>query len=348
MQFVNYTPFPPFVFQSEDVERRPFTVVVLRGSFAIEQGRPLRPVPDQEPVVRKDGYRGVVNRSSLLVESDLAPYKPRSDLHVEAVAHSPSGKPESSWLVRVQVGTLDKSLRVTGPRSFRRARRGWKLGEPEPCTDVPVSYERAYGGRQLIDGMELVDEHNPVGVGWWPADERPKAEPPDELPAPQLESPDDPVLEVGKPYRPQGLGPMARAWLPRRALAGTFDERWQRERWPALPLDFDFAHYNSAHPDLVYPGYLTGDEQVCVEGLTPAGSLRFTLPGYQLTVWLAGAGWDGVEAPCVLDTVRIDLPLGRASLTWRARVYGEELPRRVEAYLSTGEPDGDETEEHHG
>jgi hypothetical protein len=37
--------------------------------------------------------------------------------------------------------------------------------------------------------------------------------------------------------------------------------------------------YNAAHPDLIAPGYLTGDESVELVNLSPEGRVQFKLPG---------------------------------------------------------------------
>ncbi len=175
MQFSNYTPFSPLVFSSEDVDRRLHHVIVLRGTFAIEPDRPLRPLVEQEPVVLTDRYRGEIGRSSLVLESDLAPFKPRTDITIEATAYAPGGRPQPSWLVRAQVGRLERILRVTGPRRFRHGSEGWLLDEPEPCLGVPLTYELAFGGAQRVDDVEHVDERNPVGRGWIARRVRPRA-----------------------------------------------------------------------------------------------------------------------------------------------------------------------------
>ena len=50
--------------------------------------------------------------------------------------------------------------------------------------------------------------------------------------------------------------------MPRVSYAGTYDEQYQKERAPDPPLDFSYAFYNGAHPDLQVEGYLRGDEEV--------------------------------------------------------------------------------------
>ena len=48
---------------------------------------------------------------------------------------------------------------------------------------------------------------------------------------------------------PAGYGPIDPGWLPRRALAGTYDDRWNRTKKPLLPDDFDPAYALSSPAD---------------------------------------------------------------------------------------------------
>src|SRR6185503_21300320 len=93
----NYTPWPQIAFESRTPDDEAFGVLVVRGTFRIVPGEALRPVPHQPPVALADIYRGEPGRSSLRAESDLAPFKPRSDIHVDAVARAPHGTPSARW-----------------------------------------------------------------------------------------------------------------------------------------------------------------------------------------------------------------------------------------------------------
>lgn len=322
----NYTPFVPLLFQSRNVRGQEFWTVALRGTFRIAPYAALVPDPDQRPIVEADVFHGEPGRSSIRMESDLAPFKPRADVHVNAVATAPGTHAVPSFLTRMEVGKIDKTLRVTGPRRWVKERGRWRLTEPEPCVEVPVRYEHAFGGMWSNNWGDVdVFEENPSGTAYLKPGEEPSG---DVLLAPRIESPDDPVGAIGRVHRPEGLGPIGRAWLPRRALAGTFDEKWKQERWPDLPIDFDFAHYNSAHPDLVYPGYLDGDEEVALTNLHPSGELRFSLPRYRLALQLRLSAGPMAAASVNLDTLLLDLPEDRAHLTWRA-TFVERAPIRV-------------------
>lgn len=333
----NYTPFRPLLFDGRDVQGRDFGVLVLRGTFDIIHGAPLRPNPKQQPIVETDIWHGEPNYSSVYMESDLAPFKPRTDIMVNAVAHAPGGRPLPEWMVGVEVGSVRKSLRVTGPRAWVREGGGWKLEEPEPVAEVPLRYEYAFGGIfKSTWGDEHICHENPVGKGFVEG-ELPSTV--DRWPAPQIESPDEPVVELGKRYRPEGFGVIARSWQPRLKRAGTFDEEWQQKRWPELPMDFEFSFYNAAHPDLTCAGFLRGDEEVVLEGISDGG-LRFYLPGYRLGVLSRYKdGTMGVSL-VMLDTLVIDAQKMQSHLVWRSAIPKGKAIRVLEPRMTLVEGRG--------
>src|SRR2546426_12776925 len=90
MEMCNDTPFMPLAFESQDVDDQPFHVVVLKGTYEIINGQPLKLAPEPRPLTMADEYYGDPTGSSLKRESDLAPYKPRTDIHFTgAVAYAP-------------------------------------------------------------------------------------------------------------------------------------------------------------------------------------------------------------------------------------------------------------------
>lgn len=318
MIITNHTPFVPFVFTSVDVRDRMFGVLVVRGTFGIIPRARLDIDPEQTPIVFEDVFYGDATESSLRFESDLAPFKPRTDIHIHAVARAPGGWPLPRWPVRVRVGVLEKILSVCGPRWWVREGSTYRLTDPEACAEVPLRYELAFGGveNDAWAGRETFQE-NPVGTGYL----RPGRSPGEfNVPAPQIEAPDAPITEMSEHGRPEGLGPICRAWLPRRARAGTYDDAWLSQRWPSLPHDFSFSFYNSAHPDLTYPGYLRGNEVVVLEGVHDHGPMEFSLPGCQIVAKVTRNSSGKAKVALVLDTLAIDVPAERAYLTWRAIV----------------------------
>ena len=350
MELRNYTPFAPLVFSAETVDQAEMGVLVVRGTFEIVPGAALRPDPDQAPVRVADEYRGAAGASSVRWEGDLAPLKPRADVHLDAVAHAPGGEPSPSWTAGVRFDRRDDggapvrvvaaSLRVTGPRVWRHGVLGWRLDPPAPAVRVPLVYERAYGGAYPEAGagappLPVEYAANPVGTGFF----APQDTDAEEVAAPQVEWADDQIGAPAQDYAPAGVGPLARSWQPRLALAGTFDEAWREERWPHLPADFDFAHYNSAPPPLQADGYVVGDETVTVWGMHRAApSVSFCLPGYRLAVLVRYRSGALRLEPLRIDTVELDLAdpdpdRHRASLVWRGQFPEGEPVRAVEARM---------------
>ncbi len=154
----------------------------------------------------------------------------------------------------------------------------------------------------------------PVWTGFAPAWAR---EGVDVIEAPRIESPDDPVTALGDSHPPAGLGLLGRAWQPRLARAGTYDDAWLERTWPRLPSDFDFAYWNAAHPDLTARRWLRGDEAVELVGLFADGPRRFRLPGVWVYVLAIPEDGPMLPFPMKLDTVSFDVDAGTAALVWR-------------------------------
>ncbi|KQP24991.1 DUF2169 domain-containing protein [Methylobacterium sp. Leaf100] len=348
MEMLNLSPFPNLRFYNTDSQGREFGVLLVKGTYDIAADGSLAIADEQEPLVLTDTYHGALNSSSLRLPSDVVPKKPRSDIILNAVARSPDGAARPSWTCGIRVEgkhVLETRLRVTGPRMWepvwgvseraratmsvaekRRVFGGWRLGEPEPVREVPIRYEYAYGGlltRPGADGKEPfleADEHNPIGCGWIAPDLTPIDA---AMPAPQIEAADEPILEPHRRYSPAGLGPIPPAWLPRRPLGGTYDAHWQAHVWPNWPADYDFAYHNSAHPDLIYPGLLIGNETVRLSGLGGEDGQRvIRLPGHAIVLEVTRAGGSAHVALIELDTLYLNVAdpdprRHRAHLSWR-------------------------------
>lgn len=316
MELVDHTPFATLAFESLTPDGQSFQVVVIRGTFDLFPGVVVRPCPEQKPVIVADEYFGQPGRSSLRNANDLAPFKPNTDLILNATAYAPDGRPHTEWPVEVQIGSLRKRLKVTGPRHWRHIPLvGWSLTAVEACELVPVRYERAYGGEWKHEQDSGVCEHNPAGTGFLnPRFLRPEQE----IPAPQILSPDGRLPPLGQPTQTEGLGAIAPAWLPRRSFAGTYDEEWQKSRAPRSPADFKYDFYNAAHPDLIYDGYLKGGESVRLLGLNREGELAFTLPRFEIGIVVTDKAGFRYASLANLDTFQVDVNDKCLALVWRA------------------------------
>jgi len=323
MEFRNLTPFPPLIFESVDEDRTKFGVVVLRGTFNIGANNELLASEIQEDILTQDEFYGEPNESSMKISSNLAPFKPTSDIHINANAHSPSGKPEQRWNIKVEIGELVKEIHVTGPRSYNKEASNWELSEPIEVTQVQLNYEKAYGG--FFEKGKAIKTHpqNFIGAGF-----NDNSEEKDTFTAPQIVSIEDQDPKFGETTKVEGIGAIAPTWLPRAKYAGTYDDEWLENTWPHLPSDFKFEFWNSAHPDLITSEYLKGDEIVRLHHLSPEKLISFSLPGYEMYLLCRMQDGNMIKSPLHLDTLHIDVPAKKVFLAWRG-LYPVEAPTRV-------------------
>jgi hypothetical protein len=217
--------------------------------------------------------------------------------------------------VTLRAAGLTKTIRVVGDRVWKPGVLGLAMTEPEPFVQMPITYERAFGGADRMSDNPRKhdwDRRNPVGTGF--------AVDLEHLIGQKLPNIEDPSNLIGswrsRP-RPPGFGPIARYWLPRAELAGTYDDKWEKTRFPLLPDDFDERFYLSAPADQQSPNYLKGGETVELLNLTPAGLLRFELPrevfGFR-TYFLDG---EPVHHRAKLHAVILEPDLARVLMVWQ-------------------------------
>ena len=88
-----------------------------------------------------------------------------------------------------------------------------------------------------------------------------------------------------------------------------------------LPDDFDERFYNSAHPDMIYTGFLSGDENISLEGFFKFEQVVKTkLPGIRPVLILKTKHNTSHMFLPVADTMVIDLSRQEIYLTWRLTI----------------------------
>jgi hypothetical protein len=281
-------------------------------------------------------------------------YKPTSDIHVIGTARRVAAA--RSWAAGVEVGSVRKVLQLHGPREFRLGIWDWRLGQAEPTTAVELDYRTAFGGCFAIaedsaNAKLLFKPDNPAGRGWIPDGKslsplarsaRRSIE--DQLnamvrmPAPQIDAIDVPVVHPRQRLRAQGFGPVARWCQPRSLNLGTRDASWRATRYPAYPDDFNPRFFQSAHSDLICPGYLSGHEPIALVGMLETGALRFRLPGRIVRVHARRDDGAIEIAVPALDTLCIDLDRQRVSLIWRTAFSRKKPVRELLVTSQPGEP----------
>lgn len=258
--------------------------VIVKATFTLHHERPAELTTPLE-IIQADKLRD--GAGSLEEASEMAPYIPGAGVYVRGHACAPAGQTATALKVRLALfrdnrWILNKELHVFGDRTR-------EAPAPRPFQQMPLHYERAYGGPHV--------EANPVGIGGGSA-------------LPNIVDPSDPL-------KPASLGPVARHWSPRKYFLA-----WNQE--PELPVPvvdggFDFRYYQAAPQDQQVD-LLRGDEWIFLEGMHPKMPwMRSNLPAARGLAQLQRAGARGEDQPIelVADTLSIDADRLICSVLWR-------------------------------
>lgn len=310
-QLDNRTPFAAERGWVRDRDGTEIWLVAVKASFTLQADGAARVAGSQPEVLRGPLHRGDATSTSLAADADLIRTKVATDVLLDGHAHAPGGEPVTELDVGLAVAGRAKVLKVFGDRVWQ----GRSIGRPAPFTAMPIVWERAFGGADPKAEPAAWDERNPVGQGF-----ATHAEHVDGRPLPNIEHPDHLIHGWKDRPEPAGFGPLCSHWTERRRFAGTYDDRWQRERLPLLPDDFDDRHYQCAPADQQHPGFLRGGEAVTLLNLTPGGGTwRFALPRVFLGMeTVFGDGHRETHVPPRLHTVLIAPDERRVSLVWHS------------------------------
>jgi len=314
---------------------------IVKRTFAIEPGG-LVPATSQLPLAGADVHAGDPRTTAPRYESDFIPFKPRADALCVGHAQVAGGKAVPHCVVAFGVGGWLKQILVTGDRRWKTgiARLGNTPTDPEPFATMPLSAERAFGGRDAADpkgGSAFAQ--NPTGKGYTTSSAAL-----DGLSLPNLEDPAQRIRSWKDQPAPRCFGPVGRTWQPRFSRVGTYDRRWLERGLSGRPADFDERYYNCAPEDQQIEGYLRGDEKVRVINMHPVHSdLTFRLPKLRVRC-LADRERDGArrleDVATNLDTLWVDMEALQVVLVWRARL-DREAARGVSHLLVVSERLGD-------
>lgn len=322
----NRTPYAVGKTWDRDQEGQHQWIVAVKGTFDVHpDGHTTLAEQQNEPLLAPQ-YTAEPGLSSLRYAADLLLPKPTTDILVNGSAHAPGGRPSSEFTVSVQVGAVKKRLLVHGDRTWDDGIFGSKPSRASPVLQVPLAYERAFGGYDSSDAdprRHRLEPRNPVGCGLMDASGRRIG-----ALAPNFEYPDGDVEKTG----PAGFGPIDSHWSPRRELMGTYDDTWRAERLPLLPADWKPQSLLCAPADQQPPHPLWGGEPVELINLHPSGTVRFVLPRVHLA-FATHIDRRVEEHRARLSTVIIEPDMSRVMMVWTTslacRSDGDYLERTV-------------------
>jgi len=316
-QIVNLTDFEVAPLVSTSIDGRWQATTIIKATYTWD-GSGQCTLVEALPVLLAEEFAGPPATSGLLRASELSPPKPKVDVLLAGALAFP--RPVVQVDVELSVGSrLLKRARVFGDRA-------WLPGvvadltpsQPRPVTRVPIAWERSFGGSDPID-TKCIEPRNPAGSG--------VAKDPKSLhgkPAPNFEDAQNLLpVHVAKPT-PIGFGPIAAHWQQRLALAGTYDEAWEKHRRPLPPLAFSPAYFNVAPVDQQLDGYQPGEELRLVN-MTTAIHDRIRLPELHVPITFASSD-EMSEDIATVDTLIVEPEERRLSLLARTQTELNEGP----------------------
>jgi hypothetical protein len=304
----------------------PCYIVVIKQRFHITPMGVVSREPGAQVRWVDELWEPEVPESSIRYPSDVCLRKPGTDVVVVGSAMAVDAKPVTELDVLVRVGPVSKQLKVFGLRVWFKGALGMTLTPPRPFQSVPLRWEYAYGGMDTSNPRKLAYEpRNPVGRGVVADSETLLHKP-----GPQIEDTADLIRSARSHPAPAGVGAIGPGFEPRRRFAGTYDDRWQTERMPLPPIDFDERHNQVAAPGLVSSSYFRGGEPVSLVGLCEDGPLEFALPKLAFYAGSETASGSQEYRPA-LDTVLLEPNERRFEMTWRALIPAPKQARELKA-----------------
>lgn len=317
MELINATRMTAGYNMGLEPSGRELLVVVIKGTFVLPKpGEQVQLADAQLPLIMADTFTGEPGFSAPVHEIDFAPRKHACDVLLTGHARAPEGRQVTRLRAGLRVGPMEKLFDVVGDRVWQAGLTGVGVSAPQPFTEMPISYDRAFGGADRYSEDER--EHdaylpNPVGRGWhkhlknaWLDG---KALPNTEELGKGVDFPSD-------KYTPMALGPLGRGWPQRARYAGTYDQQWLDDVFPFLPADFDERYYQAAPLDQQLP-LPKGPMEVVLSGFTGDGPRQFMLPHFDAPVHVFPKRGRPELHFGVLDSLVLEPDDARLTMTWR-------------------------------
>ncbi|QIO08920.1 DUF2169 family type VI secretion system accessory protein [Acinetobacter lanii] len=156
MTLENNTVFPALLYTVADAQRTEKYVVVMKVSYKInrlsENQWDLELIEDGSiPLCLADEYWGEIGKSSVKIESDLAPFKPKCDVIINGSAYSKNEKPVSAIAVRIRLSVPKQHQALIPP----------KIPQPlNPKMPLTESQKKQWIKEQQLYEAQLVRQKN--------------------------------------------------------------------------------------------------------------------------------------------------------------------------------------------
>jgi len=241
-------------------DEKPIISVVALMQYAVSPSGKCTSVKDeiklQTEFEHYDGiqYKGYYQPSILKRDVDIYSWRNFTDLVIQGTLRT--SKPQKSMNLQLMCAgnafNIKYQISVTGDRFVEKGLKGLRLTEPEPFTEMPIRYDKAYGGTDELAESKFADPEdlkllrevvgeeedkesseysyprNPAGKGYLIVPEGAEG-----LAFPNLEFPQEQLSlskltaslqEWGNRPYPACFDWFSHAWFPRSAFVGDFPE----------------------------------------------------------------------------------------------------------------------------
>lgn len=323
MEVRSLCPLPTASLLYRPREGRYALAVICKMTYRLSPIR-LELAEEQEPISLAEAHWEGDRNRSLEKPSDLVPYKPEVDVVVVGRVYAPERKPVRMLVARLEIGEIDKSIAVFGPRT---ARRDGTLHEETRFTEMTLHYERASGGEGTW---------NPVGI----AHKAPFSRGLRSLPqiVPLSCAGDD--FDLNRPIEPTGFGPIASSWPTRREKLGARASTFADEDLSKTPLglDFDASYFQVSPPDQRLEALLP-DAELALKHLHPTHSRLVTrFPGLIPRAFVEHKRASATPLSLRADTLWIDTDRALCTVTYRGQVAIAKPEQDGIVYVTLDEP----------
>lgn len=277
----NSTPFLAETFPYQDKHCVKWCVAVVRATFDVDAQGACTPSKEQSPFVFADTHYGDPETTSIRVESDFVPVKPKCEVLLDAQAVAPGGKPAEAMEVALIGPGIDKRAIVNGQRRWFRGGLGIQASRPVPFKSMPLAWHLTFGGWDRTNpdpARHRSDVVNPIGSGFLVGQGDI-----DGTPLPCVEHPQSPMRIWNDRPTPIGFGPVPRFAKARARYAGTYDRHWIENTLPFLPQDFDDRYFQAASQDQWLDKLGEGMTFGCI-GMNGSGRFGVKLPKLEVPV----------------------------------------------------------------
>jgi hypothetical protein len=326
LQLENKSHWTAALYPAWSANRTPQITLVVKTGYWFDSRGEITAMQQVPAIEEEDRHYDDPLSSSLAASCESVPFKRGGEMLCYGTAQPPDDKATvmeaKLGLRRGEKDYWQKSLRVSGPRSWQRRLMATAPGEPAPLQSLPIRYEFAYGGRDPRKETACY-EANPSGVGYSAAS-RFHAE----LKVPQIEVGPDYLDSLSQRPEPAGFGPLALHWMPRLALSPELDE--EALSMGLCPFAEDLApdFYNAAPRDQQFEKAFEGGETLMLQGLIPGADPKgvlIQLPSERPEAWLALSERQQSALKLTCDTLTIRADERELQLLWRCAIPMQQL-----------------------